>query len=236
MSITLATAAIISSLIGAAASGTSSAIGASKAAKERKKTDALLSRREHEAKRLYDQEYNKNFLDTDQAKVILNKSAERMREFGKQNQNSAIKTGATQETKIANAEQANRNQSNLLGNLVAQGTQHKENIRRMYLGQQSGFDNARANRNEANAQSYANAGANIGAAASNISQAFLTTLTPKTTTPTATPTVAPTATPIATPQITTPKAIPIGGIDPLNPDYLDEIDPYRKKNNMIIGY
>lgn len=236
MSITLATAAIISSLIGAAASGTSSAIGASKAAKERKKTDALLSRREHEAKRLYDQEYNKNFLDTDQAKVILNKSAERMREFGKQNQNSAIKTGATQETKIANAEQANRNQSNLLGNLVAQGTQHKENIRRMYLGQQSGFDNARVNRNEANAQSYANAGANIGAAASNLSQAFLTTLTPKATTPTATPTVAPTATPIATPQITTPKAIPIGGIDPLNPDYLDEIDPYRKKSNEIIGY
>ena len=236
MLITLATAAIISSLIGAAASGTSSAIGASKAAKERKKTDALLNRREHEAKRLYDQEYNKNFLDTDQAKVILNKSAERMREFGKQNQNSAIKTGATQETKIANAEQANRNQSNLLGNLVAQGTQHKENIRRMYLGQQSGFDNARANRNEANAQSYANAGANIGVAASNLSQAFLATLTPKATTPTATPTVAPTATPIATPQITTPKAIPIGGIDPLNPDYLDEIDPYRKKSNEIIGY
>lgn len=221
MSITLATAAIITSLIGAAASGASTGIGASKAAKERKKTDALLNRREHEAKRLYDQEYNKNFLDTDQARIILNRSAEKMREFGKQNQNSAIKTGATQETKIANAEQANKNQSNLLGNLVAQGTQHKENIRRMYLGQQSGFDNARANRNEANAQSYANAGANIGAAASNLSQAFLTTLTPKTTT---------------TPTTTTPQSPQIGEGYPLNLDYLDKFPMFRNKSNEIIGY
>lgn len=226
MSITLATAAIISSLIGAAASGTSAGIGASKAAKERKKTDDLLNRREHEAKRLYDQEYNKNFLDTDQARIVLNRSAEKMREFGKQNQNSAIKTGATQETKIANAEQANKNQSNLLGNLVAQGTQHKENIRRMYLGQQSGFDNARANRNEANAQSYANAGANIGAAASNLSQAFLTTLTPKITT-------APTTT---TPIATTPQPPQTGEGYPLNLDYLDKLPQYRNKSNEIIGY
>ena len=226
MSITLATAAIITSLIGAAASGASTGIGASKAAKERKKTDALLNRREHEAKRLYDQEYNKNFLDTDQARVVLNRSAEKMREFGKQNQNSAIKTGATQETKIANAEQANKNQSNLLGNLVAQGTQHKENIRRMYLGQQSGFDNARANQNEANAQSYANAGANIGAATSNLSQAFLTTLTPKTTT---TPT---TTTPIAT----TPQSPQIGEGYPLKLDYLDKFPVFRNKSNKIIAY
>lgn len=227
MSITLATAAIITSLIGAAASGASTGIGASKAAKERKKTDDLLNRREHEAKRLYDQEYNKNFLDTDQARIVLNRSAEKMREFGKQNQNSAIKTGATQETKIANAEQANKNQSNLLGNLVAQGTQHKENIKRMYLGQQSGFDNARANRNEANAQSYANAGANIGAAASNLSQAFLTTLTPKTTT-------APTT---ATTIATTPQSPQTGKGSPLNLDYLlDEFPILRNKSNQIIGY
>lgn len=227
MSITLATAAIITSLIGAAASGASTGIGASKAAKERKKTDDLLNRREHEAKRLYDQEYNKNFLDTDQARIVLNRSAEKMREFGKQNQNSAIKTGATQETKIANAEQANKNQSNLLGNLVAQGTQHKENIKRMYLGQQSGFDNARANRNEANAQSYANAGANIGAAASNLSQAFLTTLTPKTTT-------APTT---ATTIATTPQSPQTGKGSPLNLDYLlDEFPILRNKSNEIIGY
>lgn len=235
MSITLATAAIITSLIGAAASGASTGIGASKAAKERKKTDDLLNRREHEAKRLYDQEYNKNFLDTDQARIVLNRSAEKMREFGKQNQNSAIKTGATQETKIANAEQANKNQSNLLGNLVAQGTQHKENIRRMYLGQQSGFDNARANRNEANAQSYANTGANIGAAASNLSQAFLTTLTPKTTTAptTTTPTAPTTATTIAT----TPQSPQTGKGSPLNLDYLlDEFPILRNKSNAIIGY
>lgn len=235
MSITLATAAIITSLIGAAASGASTGIGASKAAKERKKTDDLLNRREHEAKRLYDQEYNKNFLDTDQARIVLNRSAEKMREFGKQNQNSAIKTGATQETKIANAEQANKNQSNLLGNLVAQGTQHKENIKRMYLGQQSGFDNARANRNEANAQSYANAGANIGAAASNLSQAFLTTLTPKTTTAptTATPTAPTTATTIAT----TPQSPQTGEDSPLNLDYLlDKLPILRNKSNQIIGY
>lgn len=227
MSITLATAAIITSLIGAAASGASTGIGASKAAKERKKTDDLLNRREHEAKRLYDQEYNKNFLDTDQARIVLNRSAEKMREFGKQNQNSAIKTGATQETKIANAEQANKNQSNLLGNLVAQGTQHKENIKRMYLGQQSGFDNARANRNEANAQSYANAGANIGAAASNLSQAFLTTLTPKTTT-------APTT---ATTIATNPQSPQTGKGSPLNLDYLlDKLPILRNKSNQIIGY
>ena len=96
----------------------------------------------------------------------------------------------------------------------------------MYLGQQSGFDNARANRNEANAQSYANAGANIGAAASNLSQAFLTTLTPKTTT---TPT---TTTPIST----TPQPPQTGEGYPLNLDYLDKFPQYRNKSNEIIGY
>ena len=220
MSITLATAAIISSLIGAAASGGSAAIGASKASKERKKTEDLINRRQQEARRLYDEEYNKNFLDTDQSRVVLNRTAEKMREFGKQNQNSAIKTGATQEAKIANAEAANRNQSDLLGKLVAQGTQHKENIRRMYLGQQAGFDNAIAQRNEANAQSYANAAANIGSAAGNLNQAFLTTLTPKATTPTTTPSL-----------VTNPTTPNVGG----NAFNIEELNPYGKKTNNIIG-
>ena len=166
-------AMLLASLIGAGLSAASTGIGASEAAKERKKAENLQKKRENEAKMYYDTEYNKDYFDTASAKGMMNRASLKMREFGKQNQNSAIKTGATQENKIANAESANANYSNLLSKLADQGTQYKQNIRQQYLGQQNNFDNMTNNRIENNAQSKANAGANIGKAIGGVTQAVI---------------------------------------------------------------
>lgn len=174
--------ALIATLLGAAASGISSGIGASQAANERKKAENLQSKRERESRRLYDKEYNQNYLDTDTARVMLNRSAEKMRELGKQNQNSAIKTGATQENKIASAEAANKSQSDLLANLVEQGQKYRENLRNRYESKQDAFDQQNYNRIEANAQSKSAAWGNVSNAIGNVAQGFAAAYTPKTTT------------------------------------------------------
>lgn len=192
----MVTAALIAAAIGATASGVTSGIGASKAAKERKKSELLLKQREDEARADYIVDKNKNYLDTAEARYLLNQSAQRLRNLNKSNINSAIKTGATEENKLATTEKANIAHSNLLGNLASQATRYREGLENRYLQRQGMFDSMRFNNIENNAQSIGNTYNNIGQGIGNLSQAFVSTYAPTNSTKT---------TPVSTPmQSTTP--------------------------------
>lgn len=192
----MVTAALIAAAIGATASGVTSGIGASKAAKERKKSELLLKQREDEARADYIVDKNKNYLDTAEARYLLNQSAQRLRNLNKSNINSAIKTGATEENKLAATEKANIAHSNLLGNLASQSTRYREGLENRYLQRQGMFDSMRFNNIENNAQSIGNTYNNIGQGIGNLSQAFVSTYAPTNSTKT---------TPVSTPmQSTTP--------------------------------
>lgn len=192
----MVTAALIAAAIGATASGVTSGIGASKAAKERKKAELLLKQREDEARADYIVDKNKNYLDTAEARYLLNQSAQRLRNLNKSNINSAIKTGATEENKLAATEKANIAHSNLLGNLASQSTRYREGLENRYLQRQGMFDSMRFNNIENNAQSIGNTYNNIGQGIGNLSQAFVSTYAPTNSTKT---------TPVSTPmQSTTP--------------------------------
>lgn len=192
----MVTAALIAAAIGATASGVTSGIGASKAAKERKKAELLLKQREDEARADYIVDKNKNYLDTAEARYLLNQSAQRLRNLNKSNINSAIKTGATEENKLATTEKANIAHSNLLGNLASQSTRYREGLENRYLQRQGMFDSMRFNNIENNAQSIGNTYNNIGQGIGNLSQAFVSTYAPTNSTKT---------TPVSTPmQSTTP--------------------------------
>lgn len=192
----MVTAALIAAAIGATASGVTSGIGASKAAKERKKSELLLKQREDEARADYIVDKNKNYLDTAEARYLLNQSAQRLRNLNKSNINSAIKTGATEENKLATTEKANIAHSNLLGNLASQSTRYREGLENRYLQRQGMFDSMRFNNIENNAQSIGNTYNNIGQGIGNLSQAFVSTYAPTNSTKT---------TPVSTPmQSTTP--------------------------------
>lgn len=190
------TAALIAAAVGATASGVTSGIGASKAAKERKKAELLLKQREDEARANYIVDKNKNYLDTAEARYLLNQSAQRLRDLNKSNKNSAIKTGATEENKLAATEKANIAHSNLLGNLASQSTRYREGLENRYLQRQGQFDAMRFNNIENNAQSIGNTYNNIGQGIGNLSQAFMTAYNPTNNTKTS---------PVSTPmQSTTP--------------------------------
>lgn len=206
-------AILIASLIGAGLSAASTGVGAMQSAKERKKATELQRKRESESKMFYEREYNKDYFDTATAKGLINRASIKMRDFGKQNQNSAIKTGATQENKIANAQSANANYSNLLSNIADQGTQYKQNVRNQYLNQQNQFDNANMNSIEANAQSKANAGANIGKAIGGVTQAVIAGMPTK---------------------ASGPSTIPQAG-DPIMQDTQNLAYDPNYKRNLIIG-
>lgn len=170
--------ALIAALVGAGVSGISSGVGASQAAQERKKAANLQAQRERDAKRLYDREYNQNYLDTDMAKTAINRSAKKIRDLSMANRDSAIKTGATTESQIAKGQSLNDAQSNMLSNLVDQGQRYRENIRNRYESKQDAFDQQNYNRIEANAQSKGAAWDNVSKAVGNAAQGFAAAYTP----------------------------------------------------------
>ena len=97
--------------------------------------------------------------------------------MNKSNINSAIKTGATEENKLA-LQKANIAHSNLLGNLASQSTRYREGLENRYLQRQGMFDSMRFNNIENNAQSIGNTYNNIGQGIGNLSQAFVSTYAP----------------------------------------------------------
>jgi hypothetical protein len=159
-------------LISSGISAISSGIGAAKAAREREKSEALQRSRYEEAKRMFDVEYNKNYFDTDTAKGAINIAKQNLKERFSALNNSAIKTGQTPESRLAAAENANKTYSNFLTSLASQGTAYKQHLLDKFNSQQQFYDNLYYNNREAAAQSYYNAGQNIGSAVGNAGQAI----------------------------------------------------------------
>ena len=163
-----------SALFGAA----SSAIGAGEAAQERKKAEGILKAREREEQNTFNQEYNKNYLETDAAKTAQNKVQEQMQQQADALNNNAIKTGATTETKVANADKMQKSYTNFMGDMVARGEAYKRALLAAHQNRQAMSDNQKLGTMEGNAQSYSNAGNNIAQGVGNLGAAFLQAYSP----------------------------------------------------------
>jgi len=123
-------------------SAVSSLIGALQSAQQNKAVDAQLQQRQSELDSWYNREYNQNYLDTDEAKSVIqylnNQKAEQMKKLA---QGNAIK-GASDETRVATADKLNRSMGDQITRLAGMGTQRKYLTDRQYQNLKFGLDQA----------------------------------------------------------------------------------------------
>lgn len=146
--------------IGLAASVAGNAIAKSKEAKEQRKMDAFLARRAREAEDFYRKESNTNYLDTAEGQSQYQTLRRMLRENTNRVDNSVVKTGASAESQVAAKASAGRSAAEGAAGMAAAGTQRKDGLRREYMGQMAGLDQANMGRMQARAESWSNMASN----------------------------------------------------------------------------
>lgn len=121
-------------------SALSSVFGSLASAQANKRIDRQLARRQSELDTWYNKEYNINYLDTEEARSVV-QLLNRQREEGmkKVDQGNVIR-GASDERRVATAEELNENIADSLTRLAGYGTQYKQGIRREYQQRKSGLE------------------------------------------------------------------------------------------------
>lgn len=146
--------------VGLAASLAGNAISKSKEAKEQRKIDAFLARRTREAEDFYRKESNTNYLDTAEGQSQYQALRRMLRENANRVDNSVVKTGATAESQVAAKASAGRSAAEGAAGMAAAGTKRKDNLRRDYMAQMAGLDQANMSRMQARAESWSNMASN----------------------------------------------------------------------------
>lgn len=140
----------------AAASTLASLYGSLKSAQANKKADRQLQGRKEELQNWYDKEYNTNYLDTSAARgtlqVLRNKNKETMQKASQGN----IIGGASDEKAVATADAVQRDFSNNVARLSAEGTARQDRIRGSYDAQRTSLDSLEAKNLQQKSQNWSN--------------------------------------------------------------------------------
>lgn len=115
-------------------------IGAMQNASANKKYDEYVKNRTFELQNLFNNQYNQNFLDTEEAKGVIRNMLNQIKEASDNVKSSSKITGASAEKEVAQKDKMNENFSNVLTQLASMGTQRKDRIMGNYLNAKSGLD------------------------------------------------------------------------------------------------
>lgn len=131
----------IGTAIGAGLSIAGQIFGAVKGAKEAKKSQTLLNRKQEETQADYNNAANKSFLETNAAKDAVKASNEATVDAQKAVAGRAAITGASDEAIVAGNSEVNKNSNDAISRIAAAGTQYQDSQKRMYLGRKDSLDN-----------------------------------------------------------------------------------------------
>ena len=109
----------------AAISVASSIAGGISANKKQRKADQILSDRERNLKEWYNSEMNMPYLDRADSRAMLKRIRDYNEDELKAMNTNAVKSGATDEAKVAAANKLNKNYSQTLAQIAGLGEQHK---------------------------------------------------------------------------------------------------------------
>lgn len=123
------------------AGGIMSARQADKAASQAQAERAMA---EAELQRWYEARMNENILDRADTLSMLKQYRDWQEEHAKKFQNSAIKGGATEEGKVAYAQQANKGYAEAVSKIAAQGQARKDRADDIYMQSKMGIHNQAA--------------------------------------------------------------------------------------------
>lgn len=221
--------AIIAAAISAIASGVGTHLANKRKAQAQEKYEKGIN--EEVAK--IDSELNSNYLDRADARNAIRQVTNATEESMRQLNTDAIRSGATDEAKVAMASKLNKNLAGTIGTLAGIGEQHKDNLRNQkrnlklgLLGHQYNVDSDTSGIT-ATLQGISNAASTIGAAAT----------TGKTSTDTTTDA---TTDATATPSATTTSAVETGKnvanrVMATNPMLETILDPEGKVVSDVLG-
>lgn len=191
----------LASIGGGIASGIVANKQAAKAQAEQAKSEQML-------KDWYESEMNTNILDRADTLSMLKQYRDTLDEQGKKYQTNAIKGGASEEAKIAYAQQANKGYADAISKIAAQGQLRKDQVTDAYMQGMRNIYDAKANQYLQSGQTMANlisqSANGIGSALGSISwgnnsQGSLLSQAP-------------------TPTSTTKKIDGSGGVNPISPN------------------
>ena len=117
-------------IIAAAISAVASGIGTAVANKRKREAEEKYAQQQQGLINDIDNEINSNYLDRADSRNAIRKVTESNKEALRQLNTDAIRSGATDEAKVAMASQLNKRTADVVGDIAAIGEQHKDSLRR----------------------------------------------------------------------------------------------------------
>lgn len=132
---------VVAGIVSAAISIGSSIWGAITGNKKRKKAEAKLKQKKKELTEWRDGELQQNFLDRADSQAAMRRVKEHNEQAMEGLNTNAIKTGATDQAKVAAASKLNKNYAGVVSQIAGVGAQHKDRVQQQYLQATANLDN-----------------------------------------------------------------------------------------------
>ena len=135
----------VGSIIGPVFSGIGSLIGGIRAKKQAKEAEKEIKSERAKNRRWYEQQRNTNYLDTQEARSVLSSLRTQSEKQQEAMNNNLVRSGASDEAKVAAASELNKSYSENVNRLAGIGTRYQDNIRREYQSREDAYNNALSN-------------------------------------------------------------------------------------------
>lgn len=131
----------IGALIGGIASLGAGIFGSAAANKRRRQAERELEKQKKSLQEWRDAEMGTNYLDRADSRAAMRRVFENNKEAQKAANTDAIKSGMTDEAKVAQAAKLNENYADVVSQIAAAGAQHKDQVQQQYMGEKRNLDN-----------------------------------------------------------------------------------------------
>ena len=126
-------------------SGIGSLIGGIRARKQTKEAEKEIRAEREKNRRWYEQQRNTNYLDTQEARSVLSSLRKQSEKQQEAMNNNLVRSGASDEAKVAAASALNQSYSDNVNRLAGIGTRYQDNIRREFQTREDAYNNALSN-------------------------------------------------------------------------------------------
>lgn len=148
-----------------------SAYGQNQSANAAEEQQGLLNKRMDDLDSWYKGESSKDYTQTQEGQSTMRRLESQMKKALESQNNEAVKTGATPESKVALQGALTEKYGDAVSQLSGLTTQRKDNLRRDYMGSMNNLLNQQSNMYTQDQQNWGNFASNIGSALGSVTQA-----------------------------------------------------------------
>jgi len=131
----------VGALIGGIASAASGIFGAAAANRRRRQAERELEKQKKKLAEWRDAEMGTNYLDRADSRAVLRRVFEHNKEAQKAANTNAVKSGMTDEAKVAQAAKLNENYADVVSQIAGAGARHKDRVQQQYMDETRNLDN-----------------------------------------------------------------------------------------------